>query len=119
MMTYSETDYKVAAVSHLLNALRPNAKWACAGYSYEGLQWIDEDQTKPTRAEWDAGFANAVAEVKLNKLRMYRDIFLAETDWWASSDLTMTDEQIAYRQALRDITNHYSSLEDVVWPEKP
>jgi hypothetical protein len=31
----------------------------------------------------------------------------------------MTEEQIAYRQALRDITNLYSSLDEVVWPVKP
>jgi hypothetical protein len=30
-----------------------------------------------------------------------------------------TDDQIAYRQALRDITDTYTSLEDVVWPTKP
>ena len=118
MMTYSETDYKVAAVSQLLNTLRPNAKWACAGYTYEGLQWIDEDQTKPTRAEWDAGFDDAVAAVKLSKLRMQRDIFITETDWWVLPDRTPTQEQLDYRQALRDITDHYSSLDDVVWPEK-
>jgi hypothetical protein len=34
-------------------------------------------------------------------------------------DRTATDEQRAYRQALRDITDTYTSLEDVVWPEKP
>ena len=52
-------------------------------------------------------------------LRQVRNQMLAETDWWASSDLTMTSEQTAYRQALRDITNTYSSLDDVVWPTKP
>ena len=52
-------------------------------------------------------------------LRQVRNQMLAETDWWASSDLTMTDAQIAYRQALRDITDTYSNLNDVVWPEKP
>jgi len=52
-------------------------------------------------------------------LRQVRNQMLAETDWWASSDLTMTDAQTAYRQALRDITDTYSSLNDVVWPEKP
>lgn len=55
----------------------------------------------------------------LAKLREKRNQLLAETDWWASSDLTMTQEQTAYRQALRDITNQYSSLENVVWPGKP
>lgn len=53
------------------------------------------------------------------KLRFRRNTLLTETDWWASSDLTMTAEQTAYRQALRDITETYTSLDDVVWPTKP
>ena len=59
------------------------------------------------------------AEEKLASLRLARDSKLSATDWWASSDLTMTEEQTAYRQALRDITDTYTSLDDVVWPEKP
>ena len=60
-----------------------------------------------------------IAAQPLKELRAERDRKIAETDWWASSDLTMTAEQTAYRQALRDITLTYSSLEDVVWPVKP
>jgi hypothetical protein len=60
-----------------------------------------------------------IAAQPLKELRAERDRRIAETDWWASSDLTMTPEQTAYRQALRDITETYSSLEDVVWPVKP
>ena len=52
-------------------------------------------------------------------LRTERNRLLAETDWWASSDLTMTSEQITYRQALRDITDNATSLDDVTWPTKP
>ena len=55
----------------------------------------------------------------LKLLREERNKKLKDTDWWASSDLTMTDEQISYRQALRDITSHYSSLDNVKWPNKP
>ena len=55
----------------------------------------------------------------LRLLRVERDKKLAETDWWASSDLTMTTAQTNYRQSLRDITNTYTSLDDVVWPTKP
>jgi len=55
----------------------------------------------------------------LKLLREERNRRIAETDWWASSDLTMSAERTAYRQALRDITNTYSSLDDVVWPDKP
>lgn len=59
------------------------------------------------------------AEEKLEALREMRNRLLAETDVWALSDRTMTQEQTNYRQALRDITDSYTSLDDVVWPTKP
>jgi hypothetical protein len=54
-------------------------------------------------------------------MRRVRDDLLAETDWWASSDLTMTAEQTAYRQALRDITtnSNWPNLTSSDWPVKP
>ena len=52
-------------------------------------------------------------------LREERNRRLAETDWWASSDLTMSSERTTYRQALRDITDSATSLDDVTWPTKP
>jgi hypothetical protein len=52
-------------------------------------------------------------------LREERDRLIAATDWWASSDLTMTSAQTTYRQALRDITKSATSLDDVTWPTKP
>jgi len=58
-------------------------------------------------------------EYKLYCLRGTRDVLLQNTDVWALSDRTMTQAQIDYRQALRDITDTYSSLDDVVWPTKP
>ena len=44
---------------------------------------------------------------------------LSDTDYWALSDRTMTQAQIDYRQALRDITKTATSLDDVNWPDKP
>ena len=55
----------------------------------------------------------------LKLLRAERDRRLLETDWWALSDVTLTQARRDYRQALRDITNTYQSLDTVVWPEKP
>ena len=56
-----------------------------------------------------------------NQLRIKRDQLLAETDWTALSDVTMTDEMATYRQALRDITSHenWPNLSDDDWPTKP
>ena len=62
-----------------------------------------------------------IAEEKLLNLRAERNSRIEETDWWAFSDLTMTDAQKKYRQDLRDITKTYSSMDDegFAWPTKP
>jgi len=52
-------------------------------------------------------------------IRMDRRDRLVKTDWWALSDLTMTQAQIEYRQALRDIPQQEGFPLNVVWPEKP
>ena len=52
-------------------------------------------------------------------LRARRDELLAETDWWASSDLTMSDAQKAYRRALRDLPANTSDPSNASWPNKP
>jgi hypothetical protein len=71
---------------------------------------------------WDE-LAAKVSELSAGEdiflLRMERDRLIAETDWWVLPDRTPTQAQLDYRQALRDITNTYSSLDDVVWPTKP
>ena len=55
----------------------------------------------------------------LELLREERNKILAESDWMANSDVTMSDAWKTYRQSLRDITKDYKSLDDVKWPEKP
>ena len=72
-----------------------------------------------TWAQVSAKKAELVAAEPMRLLRLERDRRIAETDWWATSDRTMTAEQTAYRQALRDVPQNYTSLDDVVWPTKP
>ena len=57
--------------------------------------------------------------MKMDNLRQSRNLKLTESDWMGNSDVVMTENQRLYRQALRDVTNNYTSLEDVVWPTKP
>ncbi len=52
-------------------------------------------------------------------LRARRNELLAETDWMASSDLTMSEAQKAYRQALRDLPANTSDPAVPSWPTKP
>ena len=67
---------------------------------------------------WNAGaFDRAMSE-----LRQKRDRLLAATDYLALSDNTLSAEMTTYRQALRDITNGLTTVEDVnavVFPTKP
>jgi len=79
----------------------------------EGVEVTKEEQETAYQEKLDAEAAEQV--------RARRDGLIAETDWWASSDLTMTTEQTTYRQALRDITAHadFPHLADADWPTKP
>lgn len=83
---------------------------------------IESDDTSTWGVTWaqvSAKKDELVAAEPMRLLREERDRRIAETDWWASSDLTMTTEQTNYRQALRDITESATSLDDVTWPTKP
>lgn len=58
----------------------------------------------------------------LNSLRNKRNRLLAETDWMANSDVSMSEDMRTYRQELRDITNGLTTVEQVeavTWPTKP
>ena len=74
-------------------------------------------------AEWNDYETNTKPVVALNDLRLVRDSKLAETDWEITKHKELgTNIPTAlktYRQALRDITNSATSLDDVTWPEKP
>ena len=52
-------------------------------------------------------------------VREERDDKLAETDWMASSDLTMSSEWATYRQALRDVPAQAGFPTNVTWPVEP
>lgn len=59
-------------------------------------------------------------------LREERNRKLAETDWRASSDLTLSNEWSTYRQALRDLPStatptldNDGNLQNVTWPDEP
>lgn len=80
-------------------------------YNIETGELIETPDPKPSQAELD----NAAADF----VRKQRDTRLQETDWWALSDRTMTPEQAAYRQSLRDITDQYGFPHNIDWPIKP
>ena len=58
------------------------------------------------------------------EFRRQRNDKLAESDWMANSDVTMSDAWKTYRQELRDMTKTLSdddvaNLEEIEWPTEP
>ena len=78
----------------------------------------EEAQRDQEEADWEAGAFDRA----MTNLRQDRNRKLAETDFYALSDVTMSEDMTTYRQNLRDITNGLSTVEDVnnvTWPTKP
>jgi len=69
-------------------------------------------------AAWNAGaFDRAIADVRQKRNRL-----LAETDYLALSDNTLSTEMQTYRTSLRDITEGITTVEQIdaiTWPTKP
>ena len=75
----------------------------------------EEDARDAEEAAWAAGANDRAFKL----LRKKRNDALAKTDWWASSDLSITQDQKNYRQALRDLPANTSDPADPTWPVAP
>ena len=95
------------------------AKVTGADANGSAIESQDPDDWGTTWAEVSAKRDELISEQPLKELRAQRDRLIAATDWWATSDREMTEAEKSYRKALPDITDTYSSLDDVVWPTKP
>ena len=106
--------------SKAIQSLKPGAKWIMRG---DDLEWLDEDQTEPTASQISDEVVRLQAAEPLRLLRIERNAKLAETDWeivmHKEKGTNIPTELKTYRQALRDITDSATSLDDVTWPEKP
>jgi len=115
-------------ISQALQLLAPTAQWSLNADDYNQLQWFSEDIPKPTILEVEAKIAELKAAEPMRRLRIERDRLIAETDWWVLPDRTPTSEQLAYRQALRDLPSTAAPVLDPTtrlgisgfdWPIKP
>lgn len=79
------------------------------------------DGVTTTKEEHEAAYQQVRDAQVAEGNRSERDRLLAETDWHALSDVTMSAEMTTYRQALRDITSHanWPYLNNDDWPTKP
>lgn len=76
----------------------------------------DDDGTFHSKAEQEETHQAEIDARTANTNRQIRNQLLAETDWTASSDVTMSDAMKAYRQALRDVPAQSGFPTDITWP---
>ena len=81
----------------------------------------DGNVVTTTKAQHEAAYQAGLDDKVAESNRTKRDGLLADTDYFALTDVTMDSAMTTYRQALRDITTHadWPNLGDDDWPTKP
>tara|TARA_R110000824_G_scaffold67989_2_gene176119 strand:+ start:2492 stop:2785 length:294 start_codon:yes stop_codon:yes gene_type:complete len=82
------------------------------------LTEAEETATDEREAAWSAG----AFDRSILALRNDRNNKLAESDYYALSDVAMSQEMTNYRQSLRDLTAGLTTedgVKSVVWPVTP
>ena len=90
---------------------------------HSSMSWVDCDDKVAVGWTYDGktfktNEVTLTAEQKLNEVRLERDKFLKMSDWTQNRDVTLSNDADwkTYRQALRDITKTYKTLDTVKWP---
>ena len=84
------------------------------------VQFTAEEEA--ARDAEEKAWADAAPARALADLRAKRNRLLAETDYLALSDSTLTSDMRTYRQALRDLPagkDTVAKCENATWPTKP
>jgi len=115
-------------IEHAIRALHPDAQFTMVNDDI--TEWHSPDITQPTEDELNAKLTELQNAEPMNLLRQERTKILAQSDWMANSDVTMSDEWKTYRQALRDLPSKSSispklnsnddlDMSSVTWPTSP
>ena len=67
----------------------------------------------------EKAWADGETDRNWEALREERNAKLAQSDWMANSDVTMSDAWKSYRKALRDLPSNTANPAEVTWPTKP
>ena len=86
----------------------------------EIVQFTAEEEA--ARDDEEQAWADGALARAQARLRQRRNALLRETDFYALSDVTMSDDMKTYRQNLRDLPDGKDTVEkcdNVTWPTKP
>lgn len=102
VFTADRPDFDTATQVLTLNteATQIEGKWI--------YEWVISNKTPEEYQKYLDGLSESV--------RAERDKLLADTDWWANSDVVMPDEIKNYRQFLREVPQQEGFPTNVEWP---
>ena len=103
--------------------INPNAEVSVRGTDINTCEITWHNGTTPiSKSDIEAQYSAVELDFVMEELRLTRNQLLAETDFYALGDVTMSDDMKTYRQSLRDITNGLTTVDEVKavsWPTKP
>jgi len=108
-------------ISDAIKKINPNAEYVVRANDINEITWLN-GTTPISVADIQAQFPAVEFDMAMEDLRAKRNKLLSDTDHYALSDQTLSDDMRTYRQSLRDITNGLTTVEDVnsvTWPTKP
>ena len=103
--------------------INPNAEVTVRGNDINTceIDWLN-GTTPISKADIEAQFTAVEFDMAMKDLRAKRNNLLKETDHYALSDQTLSDDMRTYRQSLRDLTDGLTTkaeVDAVTWPTKP
>ena len=104
-----------------IKKINVNAEFVVVSNDINKITWLNGTSPIPKQQILDM-LPQVELDIALDNLRTKRNKLIAETDYLALSDNTLSANMSTYRQALRDITNGLTTIEqvnNVTWPTKP
>ena len=95
-----------------IKKINPNAHFVILDNDINQITWLN-GTTPISKQDILDMLPQVELDMSLEDLRTKRNKLLAETDYLALSDNTMTEEMKVYRQKLRDITEGLTTLAKV------
>ena len=108
-------------IEKAIKKINPNAEFSVNADDINQITWLNGTTAIPI-ADIQAQFPTVEFDRAMEDLRAKRNKLLQDTDHYALSDQTLSDDMRTYRQSLRDITNGLTTVADVeavVFPTKP
>ena len=108
-------------ISKAIYKINPSAEFTYLEEDINSIEWHN-GTTPISKADIEAQLPIVEFDMAMEDLRAKRNKLLQDTDHYALSDQTLSDDMRTYRQSLRDITNGLTTVADVeavVFPTKP